>query len=147
LGKISDYLTIKGLYMFGMGFIEIFLVLIVAIIALGPEKLPGAMVETVKFFKKIKGELGEAKSTIDKELDLSQMKEDAAQLKESVSNIQQMANIDIDEITNTNSKPTMEQLTEEKKVKEPSVEDAESKKAQKQSSKKEKISMDKGNKV
>ena len=43
--------------MFGMGFLEIFLVLIVAIIALGPEKLPTAAVEVVKFFKKFKAVL------------------------------------------------------------------------------------------
>jgi len=85
--------------MFGMGFMEIFLVLIVAIIALGPEKLPGALVEGAKFFKKIKGELSDAKSSIDKELNLSELKEDAAQLKASVSNIQNMANIDLDDIS------------------------------------------------
>ncbi len=129
--------------MFGMGFIEIFLVLIVAIIALGPEKLPGAMVDTVKFFKKIKSELGDAKASIDKELDLSEMKKDAEQLKQSVSNIQHMANIDIDEITNTStsSKPTTTELTQEKEVEVPT------KKDEIKSSKKEKISMDKGSKV
>jgi sec-independent protein translocase protein TatB len=129
--------------MFGMGFIEIFLVLIVAIIALGPEKLPGAMVDTVKFFKKIKSELGDAKASIDKELDLSEMKKDAEQLKQSVSNIQHMANIDIDEITNTStsSKPTTTELTQEKEVEVPKKND------EIKSSKKEKISMDKGSKV
>lgn len=85
--------------MFGMGFMEIFLILIVGIIALGPEKLPGALVEVAKFFKKIKGEINDAKSTIDRELDLSQMKQDAQQLKDSVSNIQSMANIDLDDLT------------------------------------------------
>ena len=39
--------------MFGMGFMEIFLVGIVAVIALGPEKLPSAMVDIAKFFKKL----------------------------------------------------------------------------------------------
>jgi len=84
--------------MFGMGFMEIFLVLIVAIIALGPEKLPGALVEGAKFFKKIKGELSDAKSSLDKELNISELKEDANQLKASVSNIQNMANIDLDDL-------------------------------------------------
>ena len=91
--------------MFGMGFLEIFLVLLVAIIALGPEKLPGAIVDTVKFFKKIKGEISDAKSTIDKELDLSGMKEDAAKLKESITSIQDAANIDIEEITQAATEP------------------------------------------
>ena len=91
--------------MFGMGFLEIFLVLLVAIIALGPEKLPGAIVDTVKFFKKIKGEISDAKSTIDQELDLSGMKEDAAKLKESITSIQDAANIDIEEITQAATEP------------------------------------------
>ena len=52
--------------MFGMGFMEIFLVLIVAIMALGPEKLPTALVDMAKFFKKIKGEINEAKTTLNR---------------------------------------------------------------------------------
>jgi sec-independent protein translocase protein TatB len=126
--------------MFGMGFLEIFLVLLVAIIALGPEKLPGAIVETVKFFKKIKGEIGDAKATIDKELDISQMKEDAAQLKESITNIQEMANVDIDEITRIdNTTRTSSVSTED----EPSA----AEKTPKKDSKKEKISMSKSENV
>jgi len=132
--------------MFGMGFMEIFLVLLVAIIALGPEKLPGAMVDTVKFFKKIKGEISDAKSTIDKELDLSGMKKDAEQLKESVSNIQSMANIDIDEITQVKSSPTMDDLTSEKKLEEPEAKETQNKSA-KIPKKKEKISMNEGKKA
>ncbi|MDB2405314.1 Sec-independent protein translocase protein TatB [Arcobacteraceae bacterium] len=117
--------------MFGMGFMEIFLVLIVAIIALGPEKLPGALVDAAKFFKKMKGELSDAKSSIDKELDLSSMKEDAAQLRASVENIQSMANIDLDDLD-----PTQETKKEEVKQIEP-----EPKK------KKEKVSMKKSETV
>jgi len=119
--------------MFGMGFLEIFLVLLVAIIALGPEKLPGAIVDTVKFFKKIKGEISDAKSSIDKELDLSGMKEDAAQLKESIENIQSAANLDIDEITQIANEPVKSVQEELTKVEQ----------AAKAPSKKEKISMNK----
>ena len=39
--------------MFGMGFMEIFLIAIVAVIALGPDKLPTAMVQIAKFIKKL----------------------------------------------------------------------------------------------
>ena len=74
--------------MFGMGFMEIFLVLIVAIIALGPEKLPSAAVDIVKFFRKFKSGIDEAKSTIDQELNISQMKQEANQLKSSITQIQ-----------------------------------------------------------
>lgn len=95
--------------MFGMGFMEIFLVLIVAVIALGPEKLPGALVGGAKFFKKIKGELSDAKSSIDKELNISEFREDAEQLKASVSNIQNMANIDLDDFEKAAKPKQMEQ--------------------------------------
>lgn len=40
--------------MFGMGFFEILVVLIVAIIFLGPEKFPQAVVDIVKFFRAVK---------------------------------------------------------------------------------------------
>ena len=123
--------------MFGMGFLEIFLVLLVAIIALGPEKLPGAIVDTVKFFKKIKGEITEAKSTIDKELDIASMKEDAAKLKESITSIKSAANIDIEEITYAATKP--------QKIVEDEINKAEV--AVKESSKKERISIDKSEKA
>ena len=48
--------------MFGMGFMEIFLIAIIAVIALGPEKLPTAMVEIAKFIKKFKTGLDDAKN-------------------------------------------------------------------------------------
>ena len=123
--------------MFGMGFLEIFLILLVAIIALGPEKLPGAIVDTVKFFKKIKGEITEAKSTIDKELDIAGMKKDAAKLKESLTTIQGTANIDIEELTYAAKKP--QQLVENEIHKAEIV--------AKEPSKKERISIDKDEKA
>ena len=85
--------------MFGMGFMEIFLVLIVAVIALGPEKLPGAVVDIAKFFKKIKGGIDEAKSTIDQELNIVSLKQETQQLKSSVSDIKSMANINLDTLS------------------------------------------------
>ena len=85
--------------MFGMGFMEIFLVLIVAIIALGPEKLPGAAVDIVRFFKKFKGSIDDAKSTLDNELNISQMKKEAEEFKSSVSNIKNIPSLGLDDIT------------------------------------------------
>ena len=51
--------------MFGMGFTEILLIAIVAILFLGPDKLPGAMVEIAKFIKNAKKALTSAKESID----------------------------------------------------------------------------------
>jgi sec-independent protein translocase protein TatB len=67
--------------MFGMGFMEIMLVAVVAIIALGPEKLPSAMVDIAKMFKKFKGGIDEAKSTLNEELKITEMKSEANKFK------------------------------------------------------------------
>lgn len=70
--------------MFGMGFMEIFLIAIVAIIALGPDKLPTAMVEVAKFLKKFKSGVEDAKSTLDTELNIKEMKEEANKFKAQI---------------------------------------------------------------
>jgi len=70
--------------MFGMGFMEIFLIAIVAIIALGPDKLPTAMVEVAKFLKKFKSGVEDAKSTLDNELNITEMKEEANKFKAQI---------------------------------------------------------------
>ena len=67
--------------MFGMGFMEIFLIAIVAIVALGPDKLPTAMVEVAKFIKKFKSGVEDAKTTLDTELNIKDMKEEANKFK------------------------------------------------------------------
>ncbi|MGM0624163.1 MAG: Sec-independent protein translocase protein TatB [Campylobacterota bacterium] len=85
--------------MFGMGITELLIVAVIAIIFLGPEKLPTALMETAKFFKKIKGGLNEAKSTIDNELKIADLKEEALsykkQLDEATASIDDFKNFDI----------------------------------------------------
>ncbi|MCH9741312.1 MAG: Sec-independent protein translocase protein TatB [Epsilonproteobacteria bacterium] len=67
--------------MFGMGFTEILLIAIVAILFLGPEKLPNAMVQIAKFIKGAKSAITEAKSAIDSEVKISELKEEALSYK------------------------------------------------------------------
>jgi len=62
--------------MFGLGFMEIVLILIVAILFLGPDKLPKAMVEIAKFIKSFKKGVHDAKSVIDEELKIADLKEE-----------------------------------------------------------------------
>ncbi|WP_300642496.1 Sec-independent protein translocase protein TatB [uncultured Helicobacter sp.] len=64
-----------------MGFFEICMVLIVAVIFLGPEKLPKAMVDLAKFFKALKKTMDEAKSSLDEELKLQELKQEALEYK------------------------------------------------------------------
>ncbi len=85
--------------MFGMGFMEIFLIAVVAIIALGPEKLPSAMVDIAKFFKKFKSGLDEAKSTINNELNISEMKAEAEKFKASVADVKGLTSLDMQDLS------------------------------------------------
>jgi len=72
--------------MFGMGFSEIIMIAIIAVLFLGPDKLPDAMVQIVKFFKSFKQSVSEAKSTIDEELRLHELKEEALSYKNKLEN-------------------------------------------------------------
>ncbi|MDD2698686.1 MAG: Sec-independent protein translocase protein TatB [Arcobacteraceae bacterium] len=90
--------------MFGLGFMEIFVILVVAVIALGPEKLPSVAVDVAKFLKKLKAGIDDAKSTLDSELNISGLKEEATNLKSHVS-LDRLANFDLDESTKAEIKP------------------------------------------
>jgi sec-independent protein translocase protein TatB len=70
--------------MFGLGFTEILLIALVAIVALGPEKLPTAMVEVAKFWKKFKSGVTEAKDFMDKEVNVSELKDHAKTYQDSI---------------------------------------------------------------
>jgi len=60
-------------------------ILIIAIIVLGPEKLPKVLVELAKYFKVIKKTINDAKSSFDQELRIAELKEDAKKYKESIT--------------------------------------------------------------
>lgn len=71
--------------MFGMSFAEILIVIVVAVLVLGPEKLPNAIVEIAKFFKFIKKSVNDAKSTFDQEMKIAELKADAKKYSEDLS--------------------------------------------------------------
>ena len=112
--------------MFGMGFTEIILILVVAIIALGPEKLPTVAVDVAKFFKKMKTSVDEVKDTINSELNIDEISNIKDEFRSSVGGINDLAKINLD----INSKTIIENKkakTKSKKVKQPKeqkVEDA-----------------------
>jgi sec-independent protein translocase protein TatB len=72
--------------MFGMGFMEIIIVLVIAILFLGPDKLPTAMVEMAKFIKGIKKGVGDAKTALDDEIRISDLKDEALSYKKTLEN-------------------------------------------------------------
>ena len=110
--------------MFGMGFMEIFLIAIVAIIALGPEKLPTAMVEIAKFLKKFKSGVEDAKSSLDNELNISEMKAEAAKYKAQIEdakatlNVKENLNLGLNDIINEDSSKEKDKDNEDSSSKE-----------------------------
>jgi sec-independent protein translocase protein TatB len=71
--------------MFGMGFTEILLIGIIAILFIGPDKLPETMVEIVKFFRNIKRTINSAKSSIENELHVTEMRKNMNDYKNELT--------------------------------------------------------------
>ena len=91
--------------MFGMSLPEILVIAVIAVLVLGPDKLPEAMVQTAKFFKMFKKGINDAKSTFDQEVKIAELKEDAKKYKESIESATQ----------SVRKKLTFEELDELKK--------------------------------
>jgi len=82
--------------MFGMGIGEIFLIVIIAILFLGPEKLPSTMVEIAKFFRQVKGTVSSAKATLEEEMKFADMKQEALNYKKELTD----ASAELERMTN-----------------------------------------------
>uniref|UniRef100_UPI003AF5D234 Sec-independent protein translocase protein TatB n=1 Tax=Campylobacter fetus TaxID=196 RepID=UPI003AF5D234 len=72
--------------MFGMSLPEIIIIAVIAVIFLGPDKLPDAMIKIAKFFKLFKQTVNSAKSTFEQEVKIAELKEDAKKYKENITN-------------------------------------------------------------
>ena len=87
--------------MFGIGFTELLIISIVAILFLGPDKLPQAMIEIAKFIKSVKKTVGEAQSSLEEEMKISDLKEEALnykkQLNDATNELKNFKNIDFDD--------------------------------------------------
>ena len=70
--------------MFGMGFTEILVIAIIAILFLGPDKLPETMVQIAKFFKSTKNTINNMKSSLEEEMNVKTMKEEALAYKKEL---------------------------------------------------------------
>ena len=88
--------------MFGIGFTEILLISIIAILFLGPDKLPETMVQIAKFIKSVKKTVGDAKSSLEEEMKIADLKDEALsykkQLDSATNELRSFKNIDIDDI-------------------------------------------------
>lgn len=70
--------------MFGMGFTEILIIAVIAILFLGPDKLPSAMVEIAKFFRNAKRTIGDVKDSLEQEMNVSEIKQEALAYKKEL---------------------------------------------------------------
>lgn len=87
--------------MFGIGFTELILISIIAILFLGPDKLPQTMVEIAKFIKSVKKTVGDAKNSLEEEMKIADLKDEALsykkQLDDATSELKNFKNIDFDD--------------------------------------------------
>lgn len=70
--------------MFGMGFMEIMIIAVIAVIFLGPDKLPETMVNIAKFFRSMKSTVTDAKNSLEQEMNISELKQEALSYKEEL---------------------------------------------------------------
>ena len=88
--------------MFGMGFVEMLAIAIIAILFLGPDKLPGAMVDVAKFFRSAKNAIGSVKDTLEEEIHVSDIKKEALAYKAQLEEVK--ATVDVkSQLNNLNS--------------------------------------------
>ena len=87
--------------MFGMGFMEIMIIAVIAVIFLGPDKLPETMVNIAKFFRSMKSTVSDAKHSLEQEMNISELKQEALSYKEELMSasheldrVTSLANID-----------------------------------------------------
>ena len=70
--------------MFGMGFTELLVIAVIAVLFLGPDKLPSTMVEIAKFFRSMKQTVNSVKDSINEEIHLEDIKKEALEYKQKL---------------------------------------------------------------
>ncbi len=84
--------------MFDIGSTEFLFIVIIAIIVLGPDKLPEALKTTGKTIGKLKRMWRDATADIRKEIELEDMKEEMKQYKEELQKLQKQVGTDTSQI-------------------------------------------------
>jgi sec-independent protein translocase protein TatB len=92
--------------MFGIGFTELLLISIIAILFLGPDKLPQALVEMAKFIKGVKKTIGDAKNSLEEEMKIADLKEEALnykkQLNDATAELKGFKNLSLEDLDDVN---------------------------------------------
>jgi len=92
-----------------MGFSEILFITIIAIIVLGPEKLPEAMRDLGRLFVKIKKMWRDATADIRRELELEEMRAEMQEYKKQLRELQNKVSGEVNDIKS--SLTSLEDLT------------------------------------
>jgi len=92
-----------------MGFSEILFVAVIAIIVLGPDKLPDAMRDLGRLFMKLKRIWRDATSDIRRELELEEMKAEMQSYKKQLEELQTKVNNEVDGVKS--SLTSLDELT------------------------------------
>ena len=100
--------------MLDLGFFEIALIAILAVIVLGPDKLPEAMRNVFRFLKKISSFISETKESFDRELQIQELREEAQKYKKE---LMETSN-ELEDLTNrTIRNPLADEMEDLKNVK------------------------------
>lgn len=67
-----------------MSFAEIMIIAVIAVLFLGPDKLPSTMVQIAKFFKSFKSSINDAKSSFEQEIKIQELKDETLQYKKKL---------------------------------------------------------------
>ena len=123
--------------MFGLGFTEIVVIAIIAILFLGPDKLPSAMVDIAKFFRQVKNSVSSVKDSFEEEMNISEIKKEAMAYKKELldagEGIKKATDID-SHIANISDDITSDSKEEKEKKSSPIEEEITFKKEPKESS-------------
>ena len=84
--------------MFDIGFPELMFIIIIAIIVLGPDKLPDALKTTGRIIGRLRRMWRDATADIRRELELEEMKEEMKKYKEELERLQKKVDSDVGEI-------------------------------------------------
>ncbi len=107
--------------MFGIGFTELLLIAVIAILFLGPDKLPETMIQIAKFIKSVKKTVSDAKNSLEEEMKIADLKKEALnykqQLESATNELKGFKNIDLDDMNDIleADKPTIEEKPPKKK--------------------------------
>jgi len=94
--------------MFGLGMTEIFCFAVIALLVLGPEKLPEALRFVAKWYGKIKKILNNMQNEIDRELRLSEFRDEIQKEIEKITELEKKMQQQLDELKQVQSTQTIE---------------------------------------